>query len=151
MGLLLLFICKLTDRHLQVTFLSPSEYISKSAACCIVQSYWRGWCRGEVLPGELSWQRVYLQCRRPQFNPWAGKIPWRRAWQPTPVFLPGDSHAQRSLGGYSPWGPKEPDPTERLSAAQHSPSSMPRGVEDAGPLLHFLVKGNRLYSCPRVA
>ena len=42
-------------------------------------------------------------------------ILWRRAWQPTPVFLPGESHGQRSLAGYSPWGPKELDRTERLS------------------------------------
>ena len=35
---------------------------------------------------------------------WAEKIPWRRKWQPTPVFLPGKSHGQRSLAGYSPWG-----------------------------------------------
>ena len=35
-------------------------------------------------------------------SPWVGKIPWRRAWQPTPVFVPGESHGQRSLGGYSP-------------------------------------------------
>ena len=40
--------------------------------------------------------------------------PWRRAWQPTPVFLPGESHGQRSLTGYSPWGQKELDMTERL-------------------------------------
>ena len=38
------------------------------------------------------------------FNPWVGKIAWRRQWQPTPVFLPGDSHGQRSLAGYSSWG-----------------------------------------------
>ena len=41
-----------------------------------------------------------------------GKIPWRRAWQPTPVFLPGESHGQRSLAGYSPRGPRESDRTE---------------------------------------
>jgi len=40
--------------------------------------------------------------KRPGFSPWVGKIPWRRAWQPTPVFLPGESHGQRSLVGYSP-------------------------------------------------
>ena len=40
-----------------------------------------------------------------------GKIPWRRKWQPTPVFLPGESHGQRSLVGYSPWGHKESDTT----------------------------------------
>ena len=38
------------------------------------------------------------------FDPWARKIPWRREWQPTPVFWPGKSHGQRSLVGYSPWG-----------------------------------------------
>ena len=43
-----------------------------------------------------------------------GKIPWRRNWQPTPVFLPGKSHGRRSLVGYSPWGCKESDTTERL-------------------------------------
>ena len=44
-----------------------------------------------------------------------GKIPWRRAWQPTPVFLPGESHRQRSLARYSPWDPKELDTPEQLS------------------------------------
>ena len=48
------------------------------------------------------------------FDPWVGKIPWRRKWQPTPVFLPGKFHGQRSLVGYSPWGRKESDMTERL-------------------------------------
>ena len=43
---------------------------------------------------------------------WVRKIPWRRAWQPTPVFLPGESHGQRSLEGWSPWGHKESDTTE---------------------------------------
>ena len=41
--------------------------------------------------------------RRHGFDPWAGKIPWRREWPPTPLFLPGESHGQRSLAGYSPW------------------------------------------------
>ena len=43
---------------------------------------------------------------------WVGKIPWRRPWQPTPVFLPGESHGQMSLVGFSPWGHKELDMTE---------------------------------------
>ena len=46
------------------------------------------------------------------FDPWIGKIPWRRKWQPTPVFLPGESHGQRSLVGYSLRGRKESDTTE---------------------------------------
>ena len=45
-------------------------------------------------------------------SPWIRKIPWRRAWQPTPVFLPGEAHEQRSLVGYSPWGYMELDRTE---------------------------------------
>ena len=54
----------------------------------------------------------WLRCGRPGLNPWVGKIPWRRKWQPTPVFLPGESHGQRSLAGYSPWSRKELDVTE---------------------------------------
>jgi len=42
--------------------------------------------------------------KRSQFDSWVGKIPWRRAWQPAPVFLPGESLGQRSLAGCSPWG-----------------------------------------------
>ena len=44
----------------------------------------------------------------------AGLIPWRRAWQPTPVFLPGEFHGQGSLADYSPWGCKESDTTEAI-------------------------------------
>ena len=44
-----------------------------------------------------------------------GKIPWRRKWLPTTVYLPGKSHGQRSLAGYSPWGRKESDKTEQLT------------------------------------
>ena len=46
------------------------------------------------------------------FSPWTGKVPRRKAWEPTPVFLPGESHGQRSLIGYSPWGHTESDLTE---------------------------------------
>ena len=53
-------------------------------------------------------------------SPWVGKILWRREWQPTPVFLPGDLHGQRSLEGYNPWGYKELDMTERLSTSMSS-------------------------------
>ena len=50
-----------------------------------------------------------------RFEPWVRKIPRRRAWQPTRVFLPGEFHEQRSLAGYSPKGHKELDMTKRLS------------------------------------
>ena len=54
-------------------------------------------------PWWLSGKESTGQCRRPGFNPWVRKIPWRRKWQPTLVFLLGESHGQRSLEGYSPW------------------------------------------------
>ena len=63
-----------------------------------------------VLPHSSVGKNMYLQmqesacqCGRLRFDPWVGKIPWRRKWQPTPVFLPGKSHGQRSLVGYNPW------------------------------------------------
>ena len=56
------------------------------------------------LSSYLSWLRICLQCRKPGFDSWVGMIPWRRKWQPTPAFLPGESHGQRSLAGYSPRG-----------------------------------------------
>ena len=66
-------------------------------------------------PGGISGKESICQCRRHKrcrFNTWVRKIPWRRKWQPTPVFLPGESHGQRSLAGYSPWVHKESDMTE---------------------------------------
>ena len=50
--------------------------------------------------------------RDPDSDPWVGKIPWRRKWQPTPGVLPGESHGQRSLTGFSPWDHQESDTTE---------------------------------------
>ena len=52
-------------------------------------------------------------------------IPWRRAWQHTPVFLPGKSHRQTSLVGYSPWGSKESDTTEQLQMRIRDKSGLP--------------------------
>ena len=56
-----------------------------------------------------------MQCGRPKFDPWVGKIPWRREWLSTPGFLPGKFHGQRNLVGYSPWDCKELGTTERLT------------------------------------
>ena len=61
------------------------------------------------LPRWLSGKESACQCRRRGkhgLDPWVGKTPWRRKWQPILVFLPGESHGQRSLVGYSPWGCK---------------------------------------------
>ena len=54
-----------------------------------------------------GWWRIHLLCGRHRFDPWVGKIPWRRKWQPTSEFLPEKSHGQRSLVSYSPCGCKE--------------------------------------------
>ena len=70
-----------------------------------------------VAPSEES----TCQCRRYRFNSCVEKIPWRRAWQPTPVFLPGESHGQRSQAGYSPWGCKESDTTKEQSTHPYNP------------------------------
>ena len=63
--------------------------------------------------------------KRCKFNPWVGKIPWRRAWQPTPVLLPGEFHGRRSLADYRLWGHKGSDTTKQpitalLSSVQFS-------------------------------
>ena len=62
------------------------------------------------LPLWLSWLRIRLQCGIPRFDPWVGKIPWRRKRLPTLVFWPGEFH-----GLYSSWGHKELDTIEQLS------------------------------------
>ena len=69
-----------------------------------------------------QWLTICLQCRsrrRHRFNPWVWKIPWRRAWQPVPVLLPGESHSQRNLASYTPWGHKESDTIEQLTLLFH--------------------------------
>ena len=58
------------------------------------------------LPKWLSSKESACQCRTPGFHPWVKKTPWRKKYQPTPVFLPGKSHRQRSLVGYRSWGCK---------------------------------------------
>ena len=77
----------------------------------------------QVSTSLMAWQvKNHLQRRRHRrcrFDPWVGKIPWRRKQQPAPVFLPGESHGQRSLAGYSSWVLKELDATEQLSVHTH--------------------------------
>ena len=67
------------------------------------------------LPGWHGGRESACQCRRRWFVPGVRKTPWSRKWQPTPVFLPGESHGQRSLAGYSPWGHRESDTTDPLT------------------------------------
>ena len=86
---------------------SKTLYLLMSCVCVCVYVY---------IWVSLVTQKVKNVCamREIWINPWVGKIPWRRTWQPNPVFLPGEFHAQRSLVGYSPWGHKESDTTELL-------------------------------------
>ena len=66
-----------------------------------------------ILTANSSWLRgkesacQFRRHRRREFDPWVGKMPWRKKWQPAPVFLSGKSHRERSLVGYSPWGRRE--------------------------------------------
>ena len=71
-------------------------------------------------PGGVSGKEPACQHRRlkrREFYPWVRKIPWRRKWQLTPVFLPGKFHEQRSPAGYTPWGHKEMDATKATERA----------------------------------
>ena len=83
--------------------LCPCSHINSSRASLVAQ-----------------WQRICLQCRRCRFDPWVGKIPWRRKWQPTPVFLLSQSHGQRNLASSSPRGREELDTSEGLIQARSS-------------------------------
>ena len=75
---------------------------------------------GQEEPLEKEWWlrrlSICLQCRRPGFDLWVGNFPWRRKWQPTPVFLPRKCQRQRSLVGYHPEGRKESDTWARTQA-----------------------------------
>ena len=89
------------------------SWVERIAQCDLesVSPFWEfpRWLSGK----ESAYQ--CRRCRRRKFDPWVGKIPWRRKWQPTLVFLPGKSHGQRSLTGYSLQGRKELDTTVWLN------------------------------------
>ena len=83
-----------------------------------IHDHWKNHCLDQTdtylyvgLPWWVSGKESACQCRRHRYHPWVGKILWRRKWHPTPVFLTGKSHGQRSLAGYSPWSHKESDTT----------------------------------------
>jgi len=103
------------------------------------------WAMIWSFPGGTSGKESACQCRkckRHGFHPWVTKIPWRRKWQPTPVFLPGKSPWTEKPGElHGPWGRKESDTTKRLSTDHHQFSSVTQsystlkshGLQDARP------------------
>ena len=115
--------CTSSQLILKTSALAFNFFRSRWKVCLMTIQFLTAWVHIPVafnielcmLPWWLRWWRVCLQCGRLGFDPWVRKIPWRRNWQPTPVFLPGKSHGQRSLVDYSPWGHKESDTTEWLN------------------------------------
>ena len=114
--------CLLVSLRMCVEGPSPPSTVCFSFSPCIIREpCWKRSLKAVLnkqgLPGGSSIKESACQCRwceRLRFDPWAGKITWRRAWQHTPVLSPGESHGQRSLAGCSPWGHRESDTTERL-------------------------------------
>ena len=91
-----------TQRHFQKTLKHLNTFL-------VVQTV-------NNLPAMETWNLpVNAEGKRLGFDPGVGKIPWRRKWQPTPGFLLGKFHGQRSVAGYSPWGCKESNTTEQLT------------------------------------
>ena len=121
-------VCLLISRHLHATFLhSFSCHFPLMKVIYLLFCFWLVTIISALnsffffgnhflrLSRWRSGKESTCQCRRHRrrrFSPWVEKIPWSRKWQPTPVFLPGKLHGQRSLVGYSPWGRKESDTTE---------------------------------------
>ena len=110
--------------------------------CALRTFFWL--CLVLGLPRWLSGKESACQFRRHEFDLWIWKIPWRRKWQPTPAFLPGKFHGQRSLAGCTPWGCKESEMTEHTytyaeswlrsvgSSLQHTNVSSHEGFSSCG-------------------
>ena len=101
------------------------------------------------LPRRCSGKGSTSPCRRGKrrgFDPWVGKIPWNRKWQPTPVFLPGKVHGPRSLVGYGPWGHKS------RTRQAHTHTVSPRHTARTGrsACLRFSPASLLLFSVPRL-
>ena len=115
----------------QTLFCWPGQFGGVLAGCLVrcpttgnplVFSSWLDWIYGFWQASQVVLVVKNLPARRhkgPVLNPWVRKIPWRRKWQSTPVSLPGESHGQRSLAGYIPWGHKKLDMTEHTHKTSH--------------------------------
>ena len=138
-----------------VSFSKANPIRAQRQSYCILQfptSIMKGFSGGLVVKNLPAMQET---CRRHGFDPWVGKIPWRRKQQLTPVFLPGESHGQRSLAGYCPWGRKEVDMSKQLSTHTHTHTSI-RKVTVIKPkmtlteVLRFTNEANVHYPSPNI-
>ena len=97
-----------------------------------------------MIPWWLSGKESTYQCKRGRFHPWVRNIPWRRKWQTTSVFLPGESCGQRSLGRYSPWGWK--NVRHDLATKQQHDSNILRKLITYLKMLAILTNRIRLFN-----
>ena len=91
-----------------------------------------------------QWLKNLSQCRRCEFDSWVRKIPSRKKWQATPVFLPGKFYEQRSLVGYSPWGCKESDMISKSlwkSILFNTPEALGDFLVEPGGILNSSLRG----------
>ena len=106
--------------------------------------------RPQITKKFSKWTRHHISWfqtkQRHGFDPWVRKIHWRRKGQPTPVFVPGKSHGQRSLTGYNPWGHKESDMTEHVHACTHAKSDMTKHVHTHRHTISCQAAPNRKFS-----
>ena len=112
---------------------------------CASPNLWMGLPFPGCFPGDASGKEATYQCRRHKrcgFNPWVRKIPWGRKWQSTPEFLPRKSHAERSLGCYSPRGCKEADTAE---ITKHSTAAF--SWQDEPSSGHALIASSSPFVC----
>ena len=99
------YCCFLPQSYLPTNPFSSLKYYHflESRNCPLLSLYFRHWLQSlRSFPGSTSGKEPACQCRRQGLNPWVRKMPWRRAWQSTSVFLPGESYGQRCLVDYSP-------------------------------------------------
>ena len=108
---LLNFIKVLRKNQRKVMCRSNKRYLQKKKSAYVLYYFYMH----IHFPGGSDGKESACKAGDPGSNPWIGTILWRRKWQPTPVFLPGESHGQRSLVGDSPWGHKESDTAEQLT------------------------------------
>ena len=126
----------LNDGHKDISTFYPLEHVNDTL---------------HGFPGGSDGNKFCLQRRRCRFNPWVGRIPWRREWLLTPVFLLGEISGQRSLAGYSPWGHKESDTTERLThSKKYYLMQQATVIKNLAKSLSWIMQALNAIPCPSI-